>query len=131
MEVSLAVLAEAANVSDGKLNILGEFNTLWAAVFPARIPMTYFVCRIDSTPDDRSKHRLAVRVTLEGAQAYEIANVDMQFDEATQPGLPLRSQWIVGVEGAVFPRPGTYLFEVIVDGVTLREVPLYVFPKSE
>ena len=50
MDVTLALLADAANVSqDGKLNILGIFNGLGAAAFPATHPSMHLVLRFEAS----------------------------------------------------------------------------------
>ena len=50
MEVKLAGFCDAANISrEGKLNILGEFNTLYAAAVPVIWPLMYVVIKIEAT----------------------------------------------------------------------------------
>ena len=63
MEVGLAVLADAANVSrEGKLNILGEFNTIFAGRFPVTWPKMNLVLKLEATVGEGSRHRLGIRV---------------------------------------------------------------------
>ena len=56
MDVTLAVLADHANVSDqGKLNILGIFDRILASNFPAVHPQLHPVLRFSASPAERGK----------------------------------------------------------------------------
>jgi hypothetical protein len=51
MHVNLAVLCDAANVSrEGKLNILGEFDSIHASSFPLTYPTMVLVVRMEAHP---------------------------------------------------------------------------------
>ena len=70
MEVDLAVIADAANVSqEGKLNILGVFDTIWAREFPFRHATMVLVVRVRADFTEGGGHPLEVRlVDADGAQ---------------------------------------------------------------
>jgi len=133
MQVSLAVLADAANMTpEGKLNILGEFNSILAVALPVRWPMMRLVLKIDARPEEGRKHRLAVRAVDEkGNVIAKIGDGTIDLGEPFRPGLSRRGQMIVEIEGATFPSYGTYRFEILVDGNTLGSVPLYVYEPGE
>lgn len=128
MEVVLAVLADAANVSrEGKLNILGEFNSIWAGEMPVTWPMMCLVIKLEATAGEGPRHKLGVRVVDEdGRLAAPPIDGEVDFGPPFMPGLPHRSQFIIGIQGAVFKHHGAYAFEILVDGHHARSVPLYV-----
>jgi hypothetical protein len=62
MRVSFALFADAANISqEGKLNILGVFDAVHVAQFPALHPRTTFVLRLKAVPQDAGTHPLTLR----------------------------------------------------------------------
>lgn len=126
MQVDLAVVADAANVSqEGKLNILGVFDTIWAREFPFRHAAMVFVLRVRADFTDKGAHELRVRlIDADGGQLFN-AEGPMQVP-AGVPGRPVKPHVIMGLAGITFPKPGDFSFEVFLDGQHLKSVPLYV-----
>ncbi len=126
MEVDLAVVADAANVSqEGKLNILGVFDTIWAREFPFRHAAMVFVLRVRADFTDQGVHKLVVRLMdADGGQLFK-AEGPLKVPEGT-PGRPVKPHVIMGLSGISFAKPGDFSFEVIVDERHLKSVPLYV-----
>lgn len=61
MEAKLALICNSANVSqEGKLNILGEFDTIWAEQVPVKWPSLTLVARFEAHLVEGSKRRLAI-----------------------------------------------------------------------
>jgi hypothetical protein len=133
VQVVLAVLADAANVTaDGKLNILGEFNGIFAKSLPVVWPKMFLVLRLDSTPGEGPAHKLVIRVMNEdGKMLNQIADATIRLVDAAIPGAPRRGQYIIGIERAYFPAYGTYSFEILVNGNSVGSVPLYVYQPGE
>jgi len=128
MEVKLAVIADAANVSrEGKLNILGEFNTIFAATVPIRWPVMVLVVKLEAPVAEGPEHAFGVRVVDEDGN-FVAPNIDgrITFGGHTPPGHPYRAQQIIGIRDAVFPKFGEYAFEILCDGRREFSVPLYV-----
>ena len=62
MHISFAVFADAANLSqEGKLNILGVFDSVQVAGLPTIHPRTHFVVRLKANGDDTGQHKLTFR----------------------------------------------------------------------
>ncbi|UCF19720.1 MAG: hypothetical protein JSU87_17690 [Gemmatimonadota bacterium] len=128
MEVDLALVADAANVSqEGKLNILGIFDTIWAREFPFRHSAMVFVLRVTAGFTDAGTHQLQVRLMgADGEQLFK-AEGPLKVPHGA-PGRSVRPHVIMGLGGVSFPKPGDYSFEVIVDEEPLKSVPLHVMP---
>jgi hypothetical protein len=126
MEVDLAVVADAANVSqEGKLNILGIFDTIWGSHFPLRHGTMVFVVRVQGQFTEQGEHRLELRLMdADGAQIFK-AEGPLHI-AGGRPGRPVRPHIILALNGVVFPNAGDYSFEVLIDGRPKRSVPLYV-----
>ena len=109
MDISLAVLADYANISrEGKLNIMGIFDVINASSFPTIHPQMQLVVRIEADAlEARSQRRLQVVFEDEdGRQIFEIGG-PLQLPPG-QPGQTIRVNdrllTIIGVEA---PRPFT------------------------
>jgi len=133
LELSLAVLADAANVSlEGKLNILGEFSVIWGPTLPLVWPAMQLVLRLEATAGEGPRHTLGIRVLTEDGQlVVPPVDVPADFGAPFRAGLPHRGNFIMGIAGAAFPRFGAYSFEILVDGHNVGSVPLYVLPIQE
>ena len=125
MEVTLALLADAANVSqEGKLNILGAFANINAVKFPTRHPEMQLVLRFEASPAEaEAKKHLEVKVIDEDGQAVAGFGGEFKVSPAAS-GQRIRMQTVMRILDAVFPKPGDYTFAVMVDGNTEYEVPL-------
>lgn len=126
MEVDLAVVADAANVSqEGKLNVLGVFDTIWAREFPFRHSAMVFVLRLRADFTEQGGHAMEVRLLdADGGQIFK-AEGPVKVPKGA-PGRPARPHVILTLNAISFPRPGDYAFEVTLDGSHLKSVPLHV-----
>ncbi len=126
MDVDLAVVADAANVSqEGKLNILGVFDTIWAREFPFRHPAMVFVLRVRADFTDQGSYDLQVRlIDADGGQLFK-AGGPLTVPHGV-PGRPVKPHVIMGLAGVTFHKPGDYSFEVVLADQHLKSVPLFV-----
>lgn len=127
MEVTLALLADAANVSqEGKLNILGSFANINAVDFPARHPEMQLVLRFEASPAEAdSKKNLEVKIMDEDGQQVAGFGGEIPLPSA-QSGKRIRIQTVMRIVDAVFPKRGDYTVTVLIDGDTKAEVPFSV-----
>jgi hypothetical protein len=126
MDVTLAILADAANVSqEGKLNILGAFANINASRFPTRHPEMHLVLRFEASAAEAGmKKAIEVKALDEDGQQVGELTAELQLPSAPQSGRRIRVQTILRITDAVFPKPGDYVFAVLVDGKTESEVAL-------
>lgn len=115
MEVSLGVLADGANVSqDGKLNILGIFNALGAAQFPATHPHMNLVLCFEATRAEEGKTK-QVEIQLADGDGAKLFTITTQL--VVPPGAPgsaIRMNHILALNGIRFPKAGDYVFNVLI-----------------
>lgn len=126
MEVKLAVLADAANVSqEGKLNITGIFNRINSRGFPATQPSMVIVVRLEAHASEAGDH--AVTIRLANADGRELARLDGSFrlQKGGPAGQPLTGQFILPLAGLTLPDPGSYAFDILIDGRYEGSIPLY------
>jgi hypothetical protein len=127
MHVKFALLADGANLSrEGKLNILGTFDTIYARTFPTAHPHMQLVLRLEAAPEEAGSNRtLEVRL-LDGSGrvlAHAPGTLAVQPQET---GEAIRLDRIFTFTTVVFEAPGRYSFAVVVDGKTDATVPLRV-----
>ncbi|HEX9885843.1 MAG TPA: hypothetical protein VGA70_05120 [Longimicrobiales bacterium] len=133
MEMKFGLLCDAANESrEGKLNILGEFNTIWAGGFPVRWPRCVLVARFEAHPSEGQDHDLVLRLTdRDGADIIPSPpRLPIRFAQAA-PDMPLRAQVVVNLDGMTFERPGEFEYHLVVDGHHRGSVPIWVRPRQK
>lgn len=127
MEVTLAVCCDAANVSrEGKLNLLGIFNSIHAGRFPAAHPHLAFVLRVEARIGEEGEYPLEIQfVDEDGHRLFDVEG-ELAFQGA-RPGRPLTAQTIIDVNNLQLPHPGTYAFEIFLDRKHARSVAIHAF----
>ncbi|HEX5724425.1 MAG TPA: hypothetical protein VFX98_03115 [Longimicrobiaceae bacterium] len=127
MRVILAFLADEANVSqDGKLNVLGIFDRIPAASFPALHPKMVFVFRVQAEPGDSLRaYPVRVRLLDDAGQVMFEANGELNAGPV-DPDEFLTSNHVFSLVGVTFPRAGVYRFVVHVGALEAHETPFIV-----
>jgi hypothetical protein len=117
MEVQVAVLADSANIAAGeKLNVLGVFDTIWAASFPTVHPFMVLALRFRLDYDDGEKaHDLTIALRDEDGREYFRASTKLNVKKIP-PGAFQNVNQVLNFAGLGFGRPGKYTFRVTWDG---------------
>lgn len=126
MQLSLISLCDAASDYQGKLCVLGTFDTLAAAQFPVAHPQCALALRIIFKPEDEGKHTLGIELRDESGKSLMPPiepSIEIKFPEAT----PFLSRNLVlNLQRLSFENPGLYHFVVSSDGKELASLPLRV-----
>jgi hypothetical protein len=125
VDIALALLADAANISrEGKLNVLGAFSQIVAPEFPYTHPMMSLVLRIDAAAEDFEQHRSVAILTYD-EDLNEHGRVEGDVvPPGTTDGTHAVYDEIIPLQGFTFPRPGRYLWRIMVDGEMKAETPV-------
>ena len=130
MDITLAVCCDAANVSrEGKLNLLGIFNSIHAAEFPCTHPHLALVLRVEARLGEEGTYPLEIRLVDEDGQQLFHINGQLSLQGA-EPGRPMTAQTIMDINNLQLPRSGTFAFEVFLDGRRARSVDIHAFQSS-
>ena len=124
MKVRFALLADYSNVTqEGKINILGLFDFIIAAQFPATIPEIRLVVRFEADISEQGQQKeVQVRLIDEhGGKMIEL-NGRIPVVEA-ESGPMLFIDQILILRNITFPSAGDYQFDIYVDD-KLSSVPL-------
>lgn len=129
MEISLAIVADAANISqEGKLNILGQFDTIYVRKLPGSHPPVPLVLRVSFTALEKGKERdiLVVLLDPDGKQLGEMRG-KLQIDAAWPPHVT-SVNLIVQVPLLRFETYGAHSLQVLINDDFKAAVPLMVAP---
>jgi hypothetical protein len=128
VDVTLAVLADYANVSqDGKLNILGVFQEVNPAGFPAAIPQMFLIVSFEASAAEFGTQK-NIRIALLEADGTEVMAMEgpVVVQRPSRPGSRAFINQIVALQGLMFQNSGDYAFHILVNGEEKRAVPLRV-----
>jgi len=127
MEIDLALLADAATIdASGKLNILGIFDRIGVAQFPAQHGRVTLVLRFTAGTAEMGSHEVHIRMSdPRGAEVLSL-NGEIQLVGGASASDGIRVPTILNLDGLVFTGPGMYSFDVKVDGEHHVSLPLSV-----
>lgn len=131
MDVTLALLADAANVSQkGKLNILGSFGNINTSGFPCVHPQMVLVMRFDASRAEIGQTKqLEIRLLDPDGRALGSVTGTFEVPEAP-PGQRVTMGNILPLINTGFERSGDHSFAIMISGETKAEVPLRITDTS-
>src|SRR5437588_4076279 len=124
MEVSLAVLADYANISqEGKLNILGIFNTVFVQSFPGGLPQCFLVIRLVAEVEEKgTQHQLQCRMTDPDGKWLTNLAVELSVPAEGPPGPPGIDLILPAAPLVRFERDGPHELKVFLDEKEQRAI---------
>jgi hypothetical protein len=126
MEVTLALLADYANVTkEGKLNIMGTFDTIFARNFPCRHPQMQLVMRFESDIVEAGRTK-DVEIRLIDEDGKESMSISGQLTPAPGKGAPgdkITINHILTLNNIEFAKSGGYEFKILIQEDFKASVP--------
>jgi len=128
MRVLHILVADYANVAkEGKINVMGIFNRIFAHEFPTRQPEMHLVVKLDASPAEYDTVRKLTIKLLDETGKQEIVNWSRDIHIPIGSGAERAEiNQILRLRDVVFPTPGTYQFSVIVDKDEKETLPITV-----
>jgi len=116
MRVPFAVLADGANISrEGKLNILGIFDTIFARKFPVTHAEMKLVFRIEAAASEAGmNHRVEIKLIDEEGKALLAMKANV-VPRPSPSGKTLKMDQVLSLRNVTFKKPGQYFFSVTID----------------
>jgi hypothetical protein len=125
-----ALLANAAEgPPDGLVYILGAgIDTLWRDQFPAPFGGAMVLRVLTNQLESVSSHRVDVRCSDDDGNAVLAQPIAFTVPPRVAPrehppGWDLAANIVINLASVRFERPGTYRFEILVDGELVRTLP--------
>ena len=127
MNIQVAVLCDAATQdSSSKLNVLGAFDTIYAAQTPAVHPQCAVALRIAFAAGEEGPHKLALNfINADGRSLMPPIEVPVTValpDDAHFVSL----NFVANIQRLQFPELGLYSVDVRIDGQSQASIPLFV-----
>ena len=117
MELQLALVCDHAQATeDGKLDVHGVFNDLFAPAFPAMQDRLVLVLAVEWSRSDSGRYLFRVElVDPEGKPALSVEG-HTEVDARPEDRPPARTRLLLPLKKVVFPHPGAYRFRVQLKG---------------
>ncbi len=126
MHIAFALFADAANLSqEGKLNILGVFDTLHVGALPTLHPRATLVVRVKGTTADVGTHVLGMSWINPSGQ--ELWGSQGELGVGTPPPGTIELDFpLVAALDLPIDQTGTFTMRLSIDGDSVADVPLVV-----
>jgi hypothetical protein len=126
MNIQVAVLCDAATDDNGKLNLLGAFDTIYTQKLPAIHPQCSIALRVTFSGDDEGKHGLKVNfVDADGRPIAKFPSIPVEVSLPEDMHFGTRN-FIVNIQQLKFDNPGLYSIDVLLDDQPQASIPLLV-----
>jgi len=126
MNIQVAVLCDAATEDNGKLNLLGSFDTIYAPQMPAVHPQCSVALRVTFVPGDEGTRKLTLSFINADGKAI-MQNIEMPVPVTLPDDAHfLTRNFIVNIQQLKSEEPGLYSVDVRLDNLSQASIPLLV-----
>ena len=126
MDIQIATLCDAANDSQGKLNILGAFDTLATTKLPAAHYQCCIALRMTFNKGEEGPHKLKISIGDEDGKPV-MPGIDIGVEVAVpDETMFLSRNFIINIQQLTLPKPGLYSVDIFMDGNQKGSIPLHV-----
>ncbi|MEK6752555.1 MAG: hypothetical protein AABZ00_09845 [Chloroflexota bacterium] len=127
MKPLLFLVADYANITgEGKLNVMGIFNSISSFNFPARHSSMYLIAKLSPELSEYGQKR-SFTILLMDADANHVLEVSGEFDiPKGQDGKKPEVNIMFEMKDVVFTKPGRYVFVLLIDKDQKDEITLHV-----
>ena len=131
MEVLVATLCDSANDYNGKLCLLGCFDTICAQQLPVVHPQCSLALRICFRPEDEGAHEFNIAfIDDDGAEVMPSFKPNIQVGFPTDSFFVTRNL-VLNIQRLKFQNAGQYSIDVQCDGNMITRIPLRVLKADE
>lgn len=126
MNIQVALLCDAATDDNGKLNLLGAFDTIFARELPAIHPQCAVALRVTFFNGDEGKRQLKLNlVDADGRSIMPPIEIPVEVTLPEDMHFGTRN-FIINIQQLKFAEPGLYSVDVTLDGQSQASIPLLV-----
>lgn len=126
MEIQVAVICDSASDYQGKLCVLGTFDTIMAGSAPVTHPHCAVALRVVFKKDEEGPHQL--RLNIIDADGHEIVPaIQGELHVRVPDGVYfISANMVINIQQLQFKEPGMYAIDVVLDGRQIASLPLQV-----
>jgi hypothetical protein len=126
MNVQVAVLCDAATDDNGKLNLLGAFDTIFARELPATHPQCSVALRVTFYSEEEGQRQLKLNfVNADGQSVMPAIEVPVEVRLPEDVHFGTRN-FVFNFQQIKFDEPGLYSVDISLDGEVKSNIPLLV-----
>jgi hypothetical protein len=126
MNIQVAVLCDAANEDNGKLNLLGAFDTIFAPQMPAVHPQCAVALRFTFMSGDEGERKLKLNFVNADGRAI-MPSIEIPVTVTLPDDVHfLTRNFIVNIQQLKFAEAGLYSVDVRLDDQSQGNIPLTV-----
>jgi hypothetical protein len=126
MNVQVAILCDAATEDNGKLNLLGAFDTIYAQQLPAIHPQCAVALRVTFPGGDEGQHKLTLTfINADGRPVMPAMEIPVTVALPEDVHFVTRN-FVVNIQQLKFAEVGLYSVDILMDGRSLASIPLQV-----
>src|SRR5438105_833555 len=126
MNIQVAVLCDAATDDNGKLNLLGAFDTIFTQQMPAVHPQCAVALRVTFLSGDEGSRKLKLNiVNADGRSIMPPIEIPVAVTLPEDAHFVTRN-FIVNIQGLKFPEAGVYSVDVRLDDKSRASIPLWI-----
>ncbi len=128
MQALAAILCDSAADYQGKLCVLGAFDSIYAGRFPAVHPHCALAIRLLFKPEEEGHHEM--KITLIDSDGKNVlpdqGGPTIRFDvpEIPDDTFFLSRNFVLDLNGLPLPKAGQYSFDIRTGGEIIARVPL-------
>lgn len=126
MQIEAFSLCDAATADNGKLNILGTFDSIWLTKIPFIIPQCAIALRVRFQRIERGEHQVTVNfVDADGKNIIPPAqgSINVNFSEEQDSGA---ANLILNIQGLKIDKFGEYSIDLAIHGEQKMSLPLFI-----
>ena len=126
MTLEILALCDAATVSEGKLNILGAFDSLHTTQLPVAHPQCAIALRLRFARIEEGEHRLKINVVDEDGRSIIRpleGSMMVKFGADDESAV---ANFVINIHQLKFEQAGQYSIDLAVDGRHETSLPLFV-----
>jgi len=126
MTIQVAVLCDAATDYNGRLNLLGTFDTIYAPALPTQHPQCSIAIRIAFERNEEGRHALNLNFVDEDGQPI-MKNMQVPVEVMFPPDATFISRnLVINILQLTFAKAGLYSIDLSLDDRPLSSIPLAV-----
>jgi len=126
MDIQIAVLCDAAADYNGKLSILGTFDTIYTSQMPATHPQCSIAIRMTFSKSEEGNHKVKLNFVDEDGKSV-MPPIEIPIDVAVpDETIFLSRNFIVNIQKLTFEKEGLYSIDIALDGRQEGNIPLLV-----
>ena len=126
MEIQVAVLCDSAADYQGKLCVLGTFDTIFTSQMPAVHPQCSIALRITFGKAEEGKHTMKLNFVDEDGRSI-MPPIPIDVDVVVpEDSIFLSRNFLINIQQLKFDKPGLYSIDIALDGRQEGNIPLLV-----